>query len=185
MSRRITARTRLADTDRISAVRRVVAILCRIAAAARRRCDLAPPSRALILMPPTSGPRRSSARRCSFGAADGRGAEASGAVLEITRNLGKSLAVDEFLHNTLDTLFQIFPQADRGYILLAEEPSGRLTPRAVKRQPRRKRGVAHYRPHQPIGSRPSDDRRQGNPEQQRGSAKRKAIVRCLRSRSRR
>ncbi len=53
------------------------------------------------------------------------------AVLEITRNLGQSLAVDVFLKNILDTMFQIFPQAGRGYILLAE-PDGRLTPRAVK-----------------------------------------------------
>ena len=55
------------------------------------------------------------------------------AVLEITRNLGKSLAVDEFLRNILETLFQIFPQADRGYIMLADENNGRLVPRAVKR----------------------------------------------------
>lgn len=54
------------------------------------------------------------------------------AVLEIARNLGQSLAVDVFLRNILDTLFQIFPQADRGYILLADENGGRLTPRAVK-----------------------------------------------------
>ena len=53
------------------------------------------------------------------------------AVLEITRNLGQSLAVDVFLKSILDTLFQIFPQAARGYILLAE-PDGRLKPRAVK-----------------------------------------------------
>ncbi|HEX3998705.1 MAG TPA: SpoIIE family protein phosphatase [Pirellulales bacterium] len=54
------------------------------------------------------------------------------AVLEIARNLGQSLAVDEFLKSILDTLFQIFPQADRGYILLADETDGRLAPRAVK-----------------------------------------------------
>ncbi|HKD38636.1 MAG TPA: FHA domain-containing protein, partial [Pirellulales bacterium] len=55
------------------------------------------------------------------------------AVLEITRNLGKSLAVDEFLRNILETMFDIFPQADRGYIMLADEATGRLVPRAVKR----------------------------------------------------
>ena len=55
------------------------------------------------------------------------------AVLEITRNLGKSLAVDEFLRNILETMFEIFPQADRGYIMLADEATGRLVPRAVKR----------------------------------------------------
>lgn len=54
------------------------------------------------------------------------------AVLEIARNLGQSLAVDVFLKNILDTLFQVFPQSDRGYILLADEETGRLTPRAVK-----------------------------------------------------
>ncbi len=54
------------------------------------------------------------------------------AVLEIARNLGQSLALDVFLKNILDTLFQVFPQSDRGYILLADEETGRLTPRAVK-----------------------------------------------------
>ncbi len=55
------------------------------------------------------------------------------AVLEIIRNLGKSLSVDEFLRNILDTMFAIFPQADRGYVLIADESTGRLVPRAVKR----------------------------------------------------
>ena len=55
------------------------------------------------------------------------------AVLEITRNLGKSLSVDEFLRNILETLFQIFPQAERGYVLTADPTTSRLVPRAVKR----------------------------------------------------
>jgi phosphoserine phosphatase RsbU/P len=55
------------------------------------------------------------------------------AVLEITRNLGKSLEVDAFLRNMIESLFQIFPQADRGYIMLSDEATGRLVPRAVKR----------------------------------------------------
>jgi len=54
------------------------------------------------------------------------------AVLEITRNLGQSLDVNEFLPNILDSLFEIFPQAGRGYILLAEGGDGKLSPRAVK-----------------------------------------------------
>ena len=55
------------------------------------------------------------------------------AVLDITRNLGKSLEVDEFLRDILDTLFKTFPQASRGYIMLADE-NGRLIPRAVRRE---------------------------------------------------
>ena len=54
------------------------------------------------------------------------------AVLGITRNLGMSLALDEFLPNILDSLFEIFPQAERGYVLLADRPDGPLIPAAIK-----------------------------------------------------
>lgn len=54
------------------------------------------------------------------------------AVLGITRNLGMSLALDAFLPNVLDSVFEIFPQAERGYVLLAEQPGGQLQPAAIK-----------------------------------------------------
>jgi serine phosphatase RsbU (regulator of sigma subunit)/pSer/pThr/pTyr-binding forkhead associated (FHA) protein len=50
----------------------------------------------------------------------------------ITETLGKSLELDELLPKILDSLFEIFPQAERGYLLLAEEPDGHLVPRAIK-----------------------------------------------------
>lgn len=59
-------------------------------------------------------------------------AERLRAVLGITRNLGMSLALDEFLPNILDSLFEIFPQAERGYVLLADRPGGQLVPAAIK-----------------------------------------------------
>ena len=63
------------------------------------------------------------------------GAEAKlRAVLEITRHLGRSTAVDEFLPRILDSLFTIFPQAERGYILLADKPGGSLSLRAAKQR---------------------------------------------------
>lgn len=63
------------------------------------------------------------------------GAEAKlRAVLEITRHLGRSLAVDEFLPKILDSLFEIFPQAERGYILLADKSGAPLSLRATKQQ---------------------------------------------------
>lgn len=63
------------------------------------------------------------------------GAEAKlRAVLEITRHLGRSLAVDEFLPKILDSLFEIFPQAERGYILLADKDGAPLSVRATKQQ---------------------------------------------------
>jgi signal transduction histidine kinase/DNA-binding response OmpR family regulator len=54
------------------------------------------------------------------------------AMLEITRSLGTSLAVDEVLPKILDTVFDLFPQAYRGYILLSEEPGPHLRPCVVK-----------------------------------------------------
>lgn len=63
------------------------------------------------------------------------GAEAKlRAVLEITRHLGRSVAVDEFLPKILDSLFEVFPQSERGYILLAEKPGGPLSLRAAKQR---------------------------------------------------
>ena len=54
------------------------------------------------------------------------------AVLEITRSLGRSLSIDDVLPKVLDSLFIIFPQADRGFIVLTEGDEGRLIPKAVK-----------------------------------------------------
>ncbi len=133
---RITRRTRLRDHDRI----RLFDVLLQFfdgSAPAPAASTLMSPA-----MPTPPAPATRDGRAATIvGAVDARsaprtdvGAQAKlRAVLEITRNLGESLAVDEFLRNILDTLFQIFPQADRGYILLRSEADGRLEPRAIKR----------------------------------------------------
>jgi serine phosphatase RsbU (regulator of sigma subunit) len=54
------------------------------------------------------------------------------AVLDITRRLGRTTAVDDFLPRVLDSLFEVFPQADRGFILLDNVPGGSLTLAAAK-----------------------------------------------------
>ena len=56
------------------------------------------------------------------------------ALLEITRSLGVSLDLKTVLPKVLDNVFRILPQATRGWILIAEKPSGRLQAYAV-RQP--------------------------------------------------
>ena len=56
------------------------------------------------------------------------------AILEITQNIGKSLDMRQVLPKTLDSVFRIFPQADRGFILL-EEGTGKskeLKPCAIR-----------------------------------------------------
>ena len=54
------------------------------------------------------------------------------ALLEIMQNLGSAVGTDEVLPKLLDNLFAIFIQADRGFIVLKDEKSGRLIPAAVK-----------------------------------------------------
>ena len=54
------------------------------------------------------------------------------ALLEISQNLGKALAVKQVLPKLLDSLFTIFIQADRGFIVLRDPAGGRLVPKAVK-----------------------------------------------------
>ena len=54
------------------------------------------------------------------------------AVLEIARNLSRTLLLDEVLPKLLDSLFKIFGQADRGFIVLRATADGPLVPKAVK-----------------------------------------------------
>ena len=54
------------------------------------------------------------------------------ALLEIGRNLGGAVRLDEVLPKLLDNLFAIFIQADRGFILLEDRAAGRMVPKAVK-----------------------------------------------------
>jgi serine phosphatase RsbU (regulator of sigma subunit) len=53
------------------------------------------------------------------------------ALIEINNNLSKALSLDIVLPKLLDSLFKIFLQADRGFIIL-RGPDERLVPKAVK-----------------------------------------------------
>ncbi len=54
------------------------------------------------------------------------------AALKISLDLEGGRDLDQMLPTILDSLFDIFPQAARGYILLAEGADGHLVPRAIK-----------------------------------------------------
>ena len=54
------------------------------------------------------------------------------AVLEISRSLAGTVDLDAILPKILDTLFKIFPHADRGCILFRAEDSDKLVPRVLK-----------------------------------------------------
>ena len=53
-------------------------------------------------------------------------------VLEISKALAGSADLDSILPKILDTLFSIFPHVDRGCILLKDEATGKMIPRAMK-----------------------------------------------------
>jgi serine phosphatase RsbU (regulator of sigma subunit) len=54
------------------------------------------------------------------------------AVLELARNLSTTLDQKEVLPKILESLFSIFPQADRGFILLRDPASHKLIPKAIR-----------------------------------------------------
>jgi sigma-B regulation protein RsbU (phosphoserine phosphatase) len=54
------------------------------------------------------------------------------AMIEIALNLGKAVSLDEVLGKLLDSLFKIFAQADRGFVILRNPTDGVLVPKAVK-----------------------------------------------------
>jgi len=54
------------------------------------------------------------------------------AVLEITRNLATTIDLNLVLNKVLDSLFKIFIQADRGFVVLKDPASDALIPKAVK-----------------------------------------------------
>ncbi|HUY93584.1 MAG TPA: SpoIIE family protein phosphatase [Pirellulales bacterium] len=56
------------------------------------------------------------------------------ALLEITHALGAALSLDDVLPKLLDSLFKIFLQADRGFVVLQVGDNGPLIPKAVKQR---------------------------------------------------
>ncbi len=53
------------------------------------------------------------------------------ALMKINANLSQALSLDDVLPKVLNSLFEIFPQADRGFVVM-KDPAGNLFPRWVK-----------------------------------------------------
>ncbi len=67
-----------------------------------------------------------------FGALDVQPAAKLRGILEISRTLAGTVDLNALLPKILDTLFTIFPSADRGCILLKDAATGQMIPRAIK-----------------------------------------------------
>ncbi len=63
---------------------------------------------------------------------DSRPEEKLRAVLDISKIFGTTLEIRELLEKTLESLFTIFRQADRGFALLRDEKTNELKPMAIK-----------------------------------------------------
>jgi serine phosphatase RsbU (regulator of sigma subunit)/pSer/pThr/pTyr-binding forkhead associated (FHA) protein len=53
-------------------------------------------------------------------------------LLEVTSDLSQTFDMDKLLPKIGDSLFQVFRQADRAFIILAEEPDNKLIPKVIK-----------------------------------------------------
>jgi serine phosphatase RsbU (regulator of sigma subunit) len=67
-----------------------------------------------------------------FGALDVQPAAKLRGILEISRTLAGTVDLNALLPKILDTLFTIFPGADRGCVLLKDGATGQMIPRAIK-----------------------------------------------------
>ncbi|HEX8200316.1 MAG TPA: SpoIIE family protein phosphatase [Isosphaeraceae bacterium] len=63
------------------------------------------------------------------------------AILEITRNLSSELKIDAVAPKVLDSLFQLFPQSERAFLVLHDPATGKLVRKAFKHRPGRTPGV--------------------------------------------
>lgn len=56
------------------------------------------------------------------------------ALIAISQSLARAVALQDVLPKVLDALFVIFPQAERGFILLKDRTTGKFVPRAAKQR---------------------------------------------------
>ncbi|MGL4514539.1 MAG: SpoIIE family protein phosphatase [Lacipirellulaceae bacterium] len=54
------------------------------------------------------------------------------ALVEISKGLGRAISIDQVLPKLLDSLFKIFTQADRAFVVMRPDPTGPLVPVAAK-----------------------------------------------------
>jgi serine phosphatase RsbU (regulator of sigma subunit) len=65
-------------------------------------------------------------------------------LLEITSQLTQSFQIDDLLPRIIERLFQLYKQADRGFIILVDEDTGELVPRVVQVRQERDRSPPRF-----------------------------------------
>ena len=64
------------------------------------------------------------------------------AILEISRSLTSDLKIDTVAPKIIDALMELFPQSERGFLILADPVTGRLVRKAFKFRPNRRTTLA-------------------------------------------
>ena len=73
------------------------------------------------------------------------------AILEISRKLSSDLKIDTVAPNIIDALMELFPQSERGFLILIDQVSKRLMRKAFKYRPNRRSSlVAPYTDEVPM-----------------------------------
>ena len=73
------------------------------------------------------------------------------AILEISRNLSSDLKIDTVAPKIIDTLMELFPQSERGFLILIDPATKRLMRKAFKYRPNRRSSlVAPYTDEVPM-----------------------------------
>ncbi len=135
--RRIETRTAIKDQDRIQ-IYEVAAVFHAGLAPERTEGQSAEPATVVsVPLAEEAGRGRAAASRVVHAGGGDEPDDTSSqarfrAALKISVDLQGGLDVDQILPKILDSLFEIFPQAARGYILLGEGADGHLVPRALK-----------------------------------------------------
>lgn len=65
-------------------------------------------------------------------------------LLDLTAELTESFDLDKILPTIADKLFQVFKQADRSFIILREESSGKLVPKVIKTRRPQEESTARF-----------------------------------------
>ncbi|MBV9123995.1 MAG: GAF domain-containing protein, partial [Planctomycetes bacterium] len=65
-------------------------------------------------------------------------------LLEISNSLSKTLELEPLLPRILDSLFQLFKQADRGFLILHDEANHQLVPKVVRTRRPQEEGNARF-----------------------------------------
>jgi serine phosphatase RsbU (regulator of sigma subunit) len=80
----------------------------------------------------------------SFSILETQPAERLRVLLEITNSLTKTFEVESLLPKIIESLFTIFKQADRGFVIIREENSGKLIPRVIRTRRERDESTARF-----------------------------------------